>query len=269
MKVIDIIKKNNLLTKKSLGQNFLIDEVLLDKIANVAKIDKNSNILEVGSGPGGLTYSILKQNPEKLVSIELDDRCFNILKEEFHSYKNFRIINSDALNIDESLYFDKKIKVIANLPYNIGTALILKWLNSIDLFEDFTLLLQKEVVERIVAKPGNKDYGRLSVIVQAFCEAKKVFDIKPTSFLPPPKVMSSVIYIKSREARDINSINIKKLEYITFSLFNQRRKKIKQSILKLMYDGKIDEDVLNLFDMDKRAEELEVYEFILLSNKLK
>lgn len=264
MKTIDVIKKYNLLAKKNLGQNFLTDENLLDKIVNVTQINSCSNVMEIGSGPGGLTYSILKKNPLKLVSVELDSRCFNILKDEFKEYSNFNIINEDALNIDESKYFDGKIKIIANLPYNIGTTLILKWLNNLELFEDFTLLLQKEVVDRIVAKPNTGEYGRLSVIVQTLCDIKKAFDIKPTSFIPQPKVMSSVVHIKPKSAEIRKNVNIKKLEEITFALFNQRRKKIKQPIMNLISSGKISKNILDFIDLNKRAENLSVDDYNLL-----
>lgn len=266
MKVIEIIKKYSLSTKKKFGQNFLVDELLLDKIVNVAGNIRNTNVIEVGPGPGGLTFSILKQNPKKLVSVEIDKDCFNILKNEFSSYENFEVINEDALKINEEEYFNnnEKINVIANLPYNIGTVLLLKWLNNLKIFNSFTLLLQKEVVDRIVANPCNKDYGRLSVVVQALCDAKKVFDIKPTSFIPSPKVMSSVVHIIPKN--DVQNINIQKLSNITFALFNQRRKIIKNTVQKLIKVQKLNEEVLNFIDLNKRAEELTVDEFIKIYN---
>lgn len=269
MKVIEVIKKYSLSTKKKFGQNFLVDELLLDRIVNVAGNITNTNVIEVGPGPGGLTFSILKQNPKKLVSIEIDKECFDILKVEFNSYKNFEIINKDALKINEKEYFDnnERINVIANLPYNVGTVLLLKWLNNLKLFSSFTLLLQKEVVDRIVANPCNKDYGRLSVVVQALCDTKKVFDIKPTSFIPPPKVISSVIYIVPK--KDVPDIDIEKLSNITFVLFNQRRKIIKNAIQKLIKSQKLSEKVLKFIDLNKRAEELTVDEFIKLQNYMK
>ena len=129
---MEIIKKYNLITKKKFGQNFLTSENILDKIVAVAGNIENKNILEVGPGPGGLTTSILKQKPKKLISVEIDNDLFNILKVEFNKYNNFEVINEDALKIDESEYFDNNINVIANLPYNVGTNLLLKWLNRYD-----------------------------------------------------------------------------------------------------------------------------------------
>ena len=260
---MEIIKKYNLITKKKFGQNFLTSENILDKIVAVAGNIENKNILEVGPGPGGLTTSILKQKPKKLISVEIDNDLFEILKVEFDKYNNFEVINEDALKINESKYFDNNINVIANLPYNVGTNLLLKWLNNIQLFESFTLLLQKEVVERIVAKPCTKDYGRLSIITQALCDAKKMFDIKPESFIPPPKVMSSVVYIKPKQ--NIENINIKKLGIITQTLFSQRRKKIKNAINLLLKQNIINSNSIINIDLDKRAEELSIDEYINLS----
>lgn len=260
---MEIIKKYNLITKKKFGQNFLTSENILDKIVAVAGNIENKNILEIGPGPGGLTTSILKQKPKKLISVEIDNDLFEILKVEFNKYNNFEVINEDALKINESKYFDNNINVIANLPYNVGTNLLLKWLNNIQLFESFTLLLQKEVVERIVAKPCTKDYGRLSIITQALCDAKKMFDIKPESFIPPPKVMSSVVYIKPKQ--NIENINIKKLGIITQTLFSQRRKKIKNAINLLLKQNFINSNSIINIDLDKRAEELSVDEYINLS----
>ncbi len=260
---MEIIKKYNLITKKKFGQNFLTSENILDKIVAVAGNIENKNILEIGPGPGGLTTSILKQKPKKLISVEIDNDLFEILKVEFDKYNNFEVINEDALKINESEYFNNNINVIANLPYNVGTNLLLKWLNNIQLFESFTLLLQKEVVERIVAKPCTKDYGRLSIITQALCDAKKMFDIKPESFIPPPKVMSSVVYIKPKQ--NIENINIKKLGIITQTLFSQRRKKIKSAINLLLKQNFISSNSIINIDLDKRAEELSVDEYIDLS----
>ena len=260
---MEIIKKYNLITKKKFGQNFLTSENILDKIVAIAGNIENKNILEIGPGPGGLTTSILKQKPKKLISVEIDNDLFEILKVEFDKYNNFEVINEDALKINESEYFNNNINVIANLPYNVGTNLLLKWLNNIQLFESFTLLLQKEVVERIVAKPCTKDYGRLSIITQALCDAKKMFDIKPESFIPPPKVMSSVVYIKPKQ--NIENINIKKLGIITQTLFSQRRKKIKNAINLLLKQNIINSNSIMDIDLDKRAEELSVDEYINLS----
>lgn len=262
-RTLEIIKKYDLSTKKKFGQNFLVDESLLDKIVSIAGNIKNKNILEIGPGPGGLTYSILKQNPKKLISIEIDTDLEKILKIEFENYKNFEVINCDALKINEKQFFDGNINIIANLPYNVGTTLLIKWLNNIKIFDSFTLLLQKEVVDRIVAEPKTKDYGRLTILVQALCEAKKAFDVKPTFFLPPPKVVSSVVHIVPK--KNIENINIEKLSKITQQLFSNRRKKIKKAMEDLVKNKIISSKALNIVDLDKRAEELTVEEFVNLS----
>lgn len=261
--VANIIKKYNLVTKKKFGQNFLVDENLLDKIVSVAGDLNGNNILEIGPGPGGLTNSILKKNPKKLISVEIDKDYFEILKIEFDKYKNFEVINDDALQVDEKKLFNgEKFKVIANLPYNVGTALLIKWIKNIEYFQSFALLLQKEVVERIVAKPSNKDYGRLSVLIQSLCDVKKAFDVKPTSFLPPPKVMSSVVYM---EPKNINTnVDIEKLSKITLALFGQRRKKIRNAFENLIKTSIIGENKINVVDLNKRAEELSVEEYLSL-----
>ena len=261
---LNIIKKYNLSTKKKFGQNFLGDGLLLDKIVGVAGDISGKNVLEVGPGPGGLTRSILKKNPKKLVSVEIDVDLFKILKEEFSRYGNFFVDNEDALKVDEGKYFDGGINVIANLPYNVGTVLLMKWLDNLSMFDSFVLLLQKEVVERIVAVPSTKDYGRLSVMVQALCCAKKEFDVKPSFFIPPPKVVSSVVRIVPK--KDFESVNVEKLSKITFALFNQRRKKIKGAVESLVENGILSEDCLQELDLNKRAEELSVDEFVRLSN---
>ena len=267
-RILGIIKKYNLFTKKKFGQNFLVDELLLDKIVACSGNIENKNVLEIGCGPGGLTYSILKQEPKKLISVEIDKDCYNIVKTEFNEYKNFEVLNQDAIKINEKDFFDaEKIKIIANLPYNVGTTLLIKWINNLSIFEDFTLLLQKEVVDRIIAEPKTKNYGRLSILIQALCDAKKCFDISPNNFIPAPKVMSSVVFIKPKD--NIKIIDVEKLSKITSILFNQRRKIIKKSIENLIKNGEIDEKVLNIIDLNKRAEELSVKDFISIHKLLK
>ncbi|MDR3289883.1 MAG: 16S rRNA (adenine(1518)-N(6)/adenine(1519)-N(6))-dimethyltransferase RsmA [Rickettsiales bacterium] len=248
-----ILKKYNAVIKKKFGQNFLTSPILLSQIANVSAIN-GKEILEIGAGPGGLTSAILQEKPSKLISIEIDKDYYEILQKEFGEYKNFEVINADAVKINEKEYFDKKINVIANLPYNVGTHLLLKWLNKIDDFESFTLLLQKEVVERIIAKPCTKEYGYLSVITQALTDAKKMFDVKPTNFIPPPNVMSSVVHLIPKK----NDINVKRLTKITTTLFAKRRKKIKNAMESLNLK-------CDFIDVNKRAEEISVEEYIKLS----
>ncbi|MDR0423762.1 MAG: 16S rRNA (adenine(1518)-N(6)/adenine(1519)-N(6))-dimethyltransferase RsmA [Rickettsiales bacterium] len=251
--VSDILRKYDLVIKKKYGQNFLTDRSILDKIVDVAGDIENKNILEIGAGPGGLTNSILQKKPKQLVSVEIDTDYFYILQKEFGNCSNFKVINQDALKIDENSISDR-INVIANLPYNVGTHLLFKWFENIEIFESFTLLLQKEVVDRITAKQNTKEYGVLSVLAQTFTTPKKMFDIKPTSFIPPPKVMSSVVFLKPKKT----DANFKNLSKIAKMLFANRRKKIRKVIENL----RLQNSDLNL---DNRAEELTVEDFINLS----
>ena len=185
-------KKYNFNFKKNFGQNFLINKKILLKIVSIINI-KNKNILEIGPGSGNLTNFILDKNPKKLVSIEIDKDFYLFLKEKFINFKNFYLINKDALKIKENdLFNNEKINIISNLPYNVGTSLLLKWFKNVYIFENMILLLQKEVVDRIIAKENTKNYGRLSVISQALCVTKKVFNVDNTNFFPKPKIMSSV-----------------------------------------------------------------------------
>lgn len=195
-----VIKQYDLLPKKNLGQNFLLDQNITDKIVKASSMKSGDNILEIGPGPGGLTRSILALNPTKLTAIEQDSRCIKILEELKLIYPQLTIVNGDALKIYEQDLVPAKTRIIANLPYNIGTVLLLKWLDNINYWSSLTLMFQKEVVERIVAEPCTKDYGRLSVISQILCDLEWHFDLKPEAFFPPPKVTSSVITLKPKNS---------------------------------------------------------------------
>lgn len=257
----EIIKKYNLYTKKSFGQNFLTNPELLIKIVNCAGNIENTDILEIGTGPAGLTSAILSKNPKKLITIDMDERCINIAKNEIQPfYKNLEIIHEDALKINEKDLFKNKYKIIANLPYNIGTVLLFKWLeNDIKDIDSITLLLQKEVVDRIIASNNNKNYGRVSVMCQYLCDVKKHFDIAPTAFFPPPKVISSVITLKPKE--NINYNLIKPLSSLCKLLFSQRRKTVLNN-LKNKYKNA--EDILNKSNIKftNRVEELSINDFL-------
>jgi len=263
----EIIKKYKLQTKKSFGQNFLLDSNLTDKVAKCAGDLINYEVLEIGPGPGGLTRSILKINPKKLIVIETDERCIQALEKEFIKYRDkLKIISADALRIKEADYFKNKIKIISNLPYNIGTVLLFKWLSNAQNFESLTLMFQKEVAERIVAKPCTKQYGRLSIMCQFLCDVNKHFDIKPTAFVPQPKVTSSVVSLYPKKEYCVKDVNINNLSKLTQLLFSQRRKMVK-SILKSKPNAK---EILKKCDIseNKRPEELSIKNFALLSKEL-
>ena len=214
--------------KKSLGQNFLTDRDILEKIIGVAKIEKKS-ILEVGPGTGNLTSYILKNNPKKVFLVEKDESLVSFLSNEFND--KVTIINDDILNVDEKKISKEKLIVFGNLPYNISTEILCKWIlnlkNNSFWFDCLVLMFQKEVADRIISNFNSKKYGRLSVLSRWKLDIKKIIDIKPNSFNPKPKVDSSLLYFKPKK-NYYKFENPKNLEMITRVFFNQRRKMIKK-----------------------------------------
>ena len=213
--------------KKSLGQNFLIDEKVLNQIVNCVAIE-NKAILEIGPGTGNLTKYILNKKPKIFTVIEKDNHLANKLKEQFQ--ENLNIINNDILNIDERSLFKEKVIVFGNLPYNISTEILSKWIINLKndfWFENLVLMFQKEVADRIIANYNNSNYGRLSILANWKLIIKKICDIKPNSFLPKPKIDSSLLFFTPR--KDFYKINDpKNLEKITRVFFSNRRKMIKK-----------------------------------------
>lgn len=232
--VKEIVKKYDLLAKKSLGQNFIYDENLLAKIANTSKnFDKSDNtVIEIGPGPGGLSRAILEAGFKKLIVIEKDSRCLAALAELKEVFKDrIEIIEADALEVDLRKIAPEKSRIISNLPYNIGSVLLINWLKNVDFFSSFTLMFQKEVGERIVAKPNTKDYGRLGIITSWLCEAKIAFDVNRMAFNPPPKVTSSIVLIKPRE--NLPKVpSFSSMEKVTALAFQARRKMLRSSLFK-------------------------------------
>ena len=213
--------------KKSLGQNFLIDKNILEKIANITDI-KDKIILEIGPGTGNLTSYILKKNPKKIFVIEKDDNLALNLKNKFDD--KLVIINDDVLKIDENILFKDKVIVFGNLPYNISTEILSKWIINLKesfWFESLVLMFQKEVADRIIAKFNTSNYGRLSIICNWKLNIKKVCDIKPGAFYPKPKVDSSLLFFHPKK-NFIKLDNPKNLEKVTRIFFNQRRKMLKK-----------------------------------------
>ncbi len=227
--------------KKSLGQNFLIDSNILQKITNTTEI-KNKLVFEIGPGTGNLTNYILKKNPKKIYVIEKDNELSNNLENKFNN--QITIINDDVLKIDETKLFNEKVIVFGNLPYNISTEILSKWI--VNLKEDFwfeclVLMFQKEVADRIIAQVNTSNYGRLSIICNWKLNIKKICDIKPESFSPKPKVDSSLLFFYPKKSFvKINDPN--NLEKITRVFFNQRRKMLKKPFNQL-FNG--DQKVLN------------------------
>ena len=213
--------------KKSLGQNFLIDKNILEKIINTTDIH-NKTILEIGPGTGNLTSYILKKNPKKLFVIEKDNMLAKDLANKFNN--KITIINEDVLKIDETLLFNEKVIVFGNLPYNISTEILSKWIVNLKKnfwFDSLVLMFQKEVADRIVAKTNTSNYGRLSIISNWKLNIKKICDIKSQAFYPKPKIDSSLLYLyPKKNFVKINDAN--NLEKVTRVFFNQRRKMLKK-----------------------------------------
>ena len=213
--------------KKSLGQNFLIDKNILNQIVNSVDIE-NKSILEIGPGTGNLTKYILNKKPKKFTVIERDNDLISVLKEKFK--ENINIIHDDILNIDESSIFNERVIVFGNLPYNISTEILSKWIINLKnnfWFESLVLMFQKEVADRIIASNNNSNYGRLSILANWKLIIKKICDIKPTSFSPKPKIDSSLLLFTPK--KNFYKIkNPKNLEIITRIFFNNRRKMIKK-----------------------------------------
>jgi len=232
--------------KKSLGQNFLVDHNILEKIVNTVEI-KNKEILEIGPGSGNLTAYILKKNPKKIHVIEKDNDLSLFLKKKFNDEVN--IINDDVLKISENKISKEKLTVFGNLPYNISTEILSKWIVNLDenfWFSELVLMFQKEVADRIIAKSGTSKYGRLSILSSWKLNVEKIIDIKPESFLPKPKIDSTLL-IFSPKKKIFKLSNAKNLEMITRVFFNQRRKMIKKPFNQVFKNVK---EIANKFDID-------------------
>ena len=223
--------------KKSLGQNFLIDQNIIDKIVNILEL-RNRSILEIGPGTGSLTEGILKKKPKKVLVVEKDDDLTNLLKVKFKN--KIEIINSDILNIDENLLSDKTLTVFGNLPYNISTEILCKWILNLKeriWFDCLILMFQKEVADRIISDFNTKSYGRLTILANWRLDIKKICDITPTSFLPKPKIDSTVLFFKPKK-EFFSFKDSKNLEKITRIFFMHRRKMIKKPYYQL-FNGNI------------------------------
>ena len=240
--------------KKSLGQNFLIDREVLEKIISTADIN-NKEILEIGPGSGNLTKYILNQKPKKLYVVEKDDNLALLLKEKFDN--EIEIINDDILKISEDKISDQKLIVFGNLPYNISTEILSKWILNIGSnfwFESLALMFQKEVADRIISEFNNSKYGRLSILSSWKLNIKKIIDIKPQSFSPRPKIDSSLLFFTPKE-NFFELKNAKNLEKITRIFFSQRRKMLKKPFNKVFTDGKKVADKFGI-DLNLRPQNL-------------
>jgi len=223
--------------KKSLGQNFLIDREVLEKIVSITDIT-NKDVLEIGPGSGNLTTYILKQKPKKLYVVEKDDDLATLLKEKFDT--EIEIINDDILKISEDKISDQKLSVFGNLPYNISTEILSKWILNIGSnfwFQSLVLMFQKEVADRIISEFNNSNYGRLSILSSWKLNIKKIIDIKPQSFSPRPKINSSLLLFTPKK-NFFELKDPKNLEKITRIFFSQRRKMLKKPFNQVFANGK-------------------------------
>ena len=266
----DVISKYEIRAKKSLGQNFLLDLNLTSKIARYAGNLKQSDVLEIGPGPGGLTRSLLNEGARQVVSIEKDNRCIAALEEIQSLFPGrLRLLQGDALSMNVTQYLTDPIKIIANLPYNIGTELLVRWLNSKNwpsFWQSMTLMFQKEVANRIVARPGSKAYGRLSVMSQWRCNTKIAFNIPATAFTPPPKVESAVVHFEALNEPKFPA-EVDKLEFVVSKAFNQRRKMLRGALKGHFIN--VEEGLFSIGVLPtKRAENITVQEYCAMSQIL-
>lgn len=263
----EMIENYGLVAKKTLGQNFLLDLNLTSKIARQAGDLKKYDVLEIGPGPGGLTRALLHSGARRVIAIERDERLTPILQQISQHYGGrLEVIFGDALKEDISAYLTPPVKIVANLPYNIGTELLIRWLTPKEwppYWESLTLMFQKEVAKRIVAQPGSKAYGRLALMVQWRCNAKIVMELSPQSFTPPPKVNSAVVHIERLEKPRFLADG-KVLERVVATAFNQRRKMLRVSLKSLSNDI---ENILDSVDINptQRAEEINLEKFCALA----
>ncbi|MBS3650617.1 16S rRNA (adenine(1518)-N(6)/adenine(1519)-N(6))-dimethyltransferase RsmA [Pseudaminobacter sp. 19-2017] len=264
----EVIEEHGLQARKSLGQNFLLDLNLTGKIARAAGPLEDVTVLEVGPGPGGLTRALLMHGAKRVVAIERDERCLAALAEiSAHYPGRLEVVSDDALKVDmAALTGGGPVKIAANLPYNIGTELLVRWLtmpNWPPFYESLTLMFQKEVAERIVAKPGSAAYGRLGVLAGWRADARILFDIPPRAFTPPPKITSSVVQLIPKA--DPLPADLRKLERVTEAAFGQRRKMLRQSLKS--HGGEALLATVGI-DATRRAETLSIEEFVSLANAL-
>jgi len=264
----EVIATHGLQASKALGQNFLLDEQLLDRIAAVPGAIDGQPAFEVGPGPGGLTRAILRAGA-RLVAVERDRRCLPALAELDAAFPGqLRILSGDAMEIDARAEAGDGAHIIANLPYNVGTALLIGWLSApwepLPWWSTMTLMFQMEVAERIVAQPGTDHYGRLAILSQWRSDARIAMKVHRSAFTPPPKVMSAVVHLTPKPAPD--GVQLKHLERLTAAAFGQRRKMLRQSLKGL--PGALDALAEIGIDPQRRAETVSVEEFVAVARVL-
>lgn len=264
----EVIDRHELRAKKALGQNFLLDLNLTGKIARAAGDLSQATVIEVGPGPGGLTRALLAHGARRVVAIEKDERCLAALEEISRHYPGrLEVLPGDALKTDfpRLAVRGEPVRIVANLPYNVGTELLVRWLTVKEwppFYQSMTLMFQREVAQRIVAEPGSDAYGRLSVLAGWRTNARIAFDVPPQAFTPPPKVTSSVVHLVPHA--EPLAADVGKLGKITEAAFGQRRKMLRQSL-----KGLGGETLLEKVGIDptRRAETLSIEEFVRLANE--
>ena len=260
----DVIREHNLRAEKALGQNFLLDQNITDKIVRLSGNFDGLTAIEIGPGPGGLTRSLLASSAAKVIAIEFDERAVNAITDLKSVYGDkLNIIHGDAMKFDITTIADGPRTIVANLPYNISVVLLVKWLELIradrNVVNFMALMFQKEVADRILASEGSKTYGRISVMAQWLCTTKRLFDLPPSAFTPPPKVKSTVVQFIPR-ILDADAPSFDIMERILAAAFNQRRKMVRSSLSEF---SAAMEKVGT--DQTKRAEDLSVDDFVKIA----
>jgi 16S rRNA (adenine1518-N6/adenine1519-N6)-dimethyltransferase len=262
----DVIAAHDLAARKSLGQNFLLDLNLTRRIARAAGAENGGTFYEVGPGPGGLTRALLSEGAERVVAVERDPRCLPALAEIANAYPGrLEVIQADALTFDERAILPDGARIASNLPYNVGTGLLIKWLTGRSwppFWSSLTLMFQREVAQRITARPGSEHYGRLSVLAAWRTKAKILFDVNRNAFVPPPSVTSSIVRLDPLPA-PVAPADLQKLEAVTATAFGQRRKMLRQSLKPLGGEALLEKAGI---DPTARPEELTVQQFAALAN---
>ncbi len=266
--IAKLARKHGIAPLKKYGQNFIFDETLCDKIVRYSQINSASNTLEIGPGPAGLTRSILKATPAKLTAIETDSRCLPLLEEIQSIYPELEIKHADALKIKLSdiIKAGSKLDIISNLPYNIGSPLLIGWLHQHSYISSMTIMLQQEVVNRIVSARGCKAYGRLSIICQIVCNVEKCFDVSPKAFYPEPKIWSSIVRLVPKAEIPSEDL-LSKIEQLTMHAFSGRRKMIKSSLKRFVPTIV---EILNELEIDVslRAENLSPEDYLQIAKMI-
>ena len=263
----EVIARHGLSASKALGQNFLFDAQLLDRIAAIPGDLAGKAVLEIGPGPGGLTRALLRAGA-RVTAIEMDRRCIPALAELEAAFPgHLRVIEGDAMKLDHAATMGEPYAVVANLPYNVGTALLVRWLGGEQWppqWTSLTLMFQQEVAQRIVARPGTSAYGRLAVLAQWRSSAKLAMKVHRSAFTPPPKVMSAVVHLEPAAMPE--GVSARTLERLTEAAFGQRRKMLRQSVKGM--PGALDALETLGIDPQRRAETLSVDEFVAVARKL-